>query len=144
MGGIGGGILNPSDDPALQALEAAALQRSNKEFGEQQAEKARVFLRKAVDDARQIMGSERLQSIMNLRDKHLAHSLTQTRREQKVGPIAPMKYGDERAILDDTLPIVEALYCWVNGCAFSLTIAARFHRRNAKALWEGCKFSIDY
>jgi hypothetical protein len=31
-----------------------------------------------------------------------------------------MKYGDEREILNKSLPIVEALYCWVNGCSFSL------------------------
>jgi hypothetical protein len=81
---------------------------------------------------------------MNLRDKHLAHSLTQTRREQKVGPIAPMKYGDERVILEATLPIVEALYRWVNGCSFSFDDSREIDQRNAKALWEGCRFSIDY
>ena len=31
------------------------------------------------------------------------------------GPLPPVKYGDERVMLDATLPIVEALYCWVNG-----------------------------
>jgi hypothetical protein len=55
-----------------------------------------------------------------------------------------MKYGDERAILDDTLPIVEALYCWVNGCSFSFNDSREIAQKNAKALWEGCKFSIHY
>jgi hypothetical protein len=144
--GKGGQILfNPPDnDPALQAVAAEALARSEKEFGEQQAQKACASLRKAIKDARAVVGSARLQGIMNLRDKHLAHSLSQTRREQKVGPIAPMKYGDERAILDDTLPIVEALYCWVNGCSFSFDDSREIDRRNAKALWEGCKFTIEY
>jgi hypothetical protein len=80
---------------------------------------------------------------MNLRDKHLAHSLTETRRE-KAGPIAPMKYGDERRVLDDTLPIVEALYCWVNGRSFSFDDSRKIDRKNAMALWEGCKFTIEY
>jgi AbiU2 len=142
--GTGGLMLDPTDDPALQALAADAFQRSNEEFGEQQGQEARASLRKAIDDAREIAGSARLQSIINLRDKHLAHSLTQTRREQKVGPIAPMKYGDERAILDGTLPIVEALYCWINGCGFSFNDSREIDRKNAKALWENCKFSIDY
>jgi AbiU2 len=122
----------------------ADLERIDKEYGEQQAQKARTSLRRAIDDAHEIMGSARLQSIMNLRDKHLAHSLSQTRREQKVGPIAPMKYGDERVILDGTLPIVQELYCWINGCSFSFDDSREIDRRNAKALWEGCKFSIDY
>src|SRR5258708_27227306 len=34
-------ILNPSDDPELSALEVDALRRSNDEFGEQQAQRAR-------------------------------------------------------------------------------------------------------
>jgi hypothetical protein len=142
--GTGGLIFNPSDDLELQALEADAFQRSNEEFGEQQGQKARASLCKAIADARAIACCERLQRIMNLRDKHLAHSLSQTRREQKVGPIAPMKYGDERAILDATVPIVEALYCWVNGTHLSFDNSREIDRRNAKALWEGCTFRIDY
>jgi hypothetical protein len=117
--------------------------KDDKEFGEQEAQEARTSLRKAIDDARAIMTSTRLQGIMNIRDKHLAHSLAETRRE-KAGPIVPMKYGDERAILDDTLPIVEALYCWVNGCSFSFNDSREIAQKNAKALWEGCKFSIHY
>ena len=86
-GGAEGAILNPSDDPELRALEADALRRIDNEFGEQQARTARCSLRKAIEDARRHpAGSARLQGIMNLRDKHLAHSLTQTRRE-KAGPI---------------------------------------------------------
>ena len=142
--GTGGLILNPSDDPELQAIEADALQRSNEQFGEQQGQEARASLRKAIADSRALMCSARLQSIMNLRDRALAHSLTQTRREQKVGPIAPMKYGDERAILNATLPIVQALYCWINGTSFSFDESREIDRKNSKALWEGCKFTIEY
>ncbi len=36
---------------------------------------------------------------MNLRHKHLAHSLTQTQAE-KHGPVPPMKYGDETSLLE--------------------------------------------
>jgi len=79
---------------------------------------------------------------MNLRDKHLAHALSETRREKKVGPQPPMKYGDERKMLEATLPIVEALYCWVNGTSLSFENSREIDRRNAKALWEACKFTI--
>ena len=111
--GVGGVILNPSDDPELQALETAAFQRSNKEFGAQQAQEARASLCTAIDNARAIMASSRLQGIMNLRDKHLAHSLTETRRE-KAGPIAPMNKGTSA---QSSMTPCQSLgvYCWVNG-----------------------------
>ena len=79
---------------------------------------------------------------MNLRDKHFAHSLSETRREKKVGPQPPMKYGDERKMLEATLPIVEVLYCWVNGTSLSFQTSREIDRRNAKALWEACTFTI--
>jgi len=51
---------------------------------------------------------------MNLRHKHLAHSLTETKLEKKAGRVAPMKYGDERKILLESLSIAEALHGWVS------------------------------
>ena len=117
-------------------------QRSNQQFGQEQAQKARDELRKAIEDSRVILASAKHASIMNFRDKHLAHSLSETRREKKVGPLSPVKYGDERDILDATLPIVEALYCWVNGTGFSFQDSREIDRKNAKALWEACTFNI--
>jgi hypothetical protein len=139
--GAGGAILNASPDPDLRVLEERALQQSNEEFGQRQAQKARDELRKAIDDSRGIIASQKHASIMNLRDKHLAHSLSETRREKK-GPLPSMKYGDERDMLNATLPIVEALYCWVNGTGLSFEDSREIDRNNAKALWEGCKFTV--
>jgi hypothetical protein len=140
-------LIDQSDVVEALAKEAASpwenLEREDKEYGEQRTQKARTSLPEAIKDARAIMGSSHLQSIMNLRDKHLAHSLTETWRE-KAGPIAPMKYGDERVILEATLPIVEALHCWVNDGSFSFNDSREIDRKNAKALWEGCKFTIEY
>ncbi len=76
---------------------------------------------------------------MNIRDKHLAHSIEKTRRE-KHGPIAPMKYGDETTLLNLSAPIVEQLYCWVNGTSFSIDDARRIDEKNATSLWQACKF----
>jgi AbiU2 len=135
-------ISNPSDDPELRKLEMEAMKVSNKRFGQQQAMKERRELRKAIRDARAIMASERLTAIMNLRDKHLAHPLSHTRREQKTGPVKPMKYGDEREILRAMLPIVEKLYCWVSGKSFSFAESRKIDRKNAKALWHGCTFKV--
>lgn len=139
--GIGGVIVNPSDDPELAALERAALERSNRQFGEEQAQKGRAALREAIAESRTILASVKLQGIMNLRDKHLAHSLSHSRRE-KSGPVAPMKYGDEREVLNASLPIVEALYSWINGRSFSFEDSRRIANKNAGALWTRCKFDI--
>jgi hypothetical protein len=140
---MGGGVLNPSDDPELRSLEAEALQRINEQFAQEQAQKARDQLHEAISGSRAILASEKHASIMNLRDKHLAHSLSETRREKKAGPLPPVKFGDEREILDATLPIVEALYCWVYGSSFSFQDSREIDRKNAQALWEACTFKIS-
>jgi hypothetical protein len=62
--------------------------------------------------------------------KHCEHETTVSRRE--------------RVILEATLPIVESLYCWVNGRSFSFYDSRGIDRKNAKALWEGCTFKIEY
>jgi len=132
-------LLNPSVEPTLNAAELDAVKRFELAFADEQAEKARTDLRRAIDDANTISASPRLAAIMNIRDKHLAHSLERTRRE-KHEPIAPMKYGDENAVLELSVPIVEQLYCWVNGKSFSIEEARRIDEENAASLWKGCKF----
>jgi hypothetical protein len=134
-------IDNLSSDPDLAAPEREAMAESERQFGREQAAKAKQELRRAIADSRAIMASPKLASIMNLRDKYLAHSLERTRRE-KHGPIQPMKYGDETNILDTAMPIVERLYCWVAGKSFSIAEAQETDQANATALWSGCKFTI--
>jgi hypothetical protein len=140
--GQGGHNIDPSDDPELRAMELEALLRSNEEFGAEQAQRVRDELRKAIHDSSAILASPKHASIMNLRDKYLAHSLTETRRERKVGLIDPMKYGDEREMLNASLPIVQTLLCWVNGKSFDFENSREIDRENAKALWQACTFDI--
>ena len=130
------------EDPHLNALEAAEARRINNEFGEQQAQRAREGLREAVDNSRTILAAPKLISTMNLRNKYLAHSLTETRREREVGSIDPMKYGDERNLLNDLLPIVQSLFCWINGKSFDFENSRKINRKNAEALWGACTFDI--
>jgi AbiU2 len=123
--------------------------KDDRQFAQQEAQKARDELRKAIKDSRAIIASTRLASIMNVRDKHLAHSLSATwdekeREERKVEPLPSMRYGDERDMLDSTIPIVEALYCWVNGKSLSFQQSREIDRKNAKALWETCSFNITH
>ena len=132
-------LLNPSNDPALAAIEREMVVASNRQFADEQASKARTDLTQVIADTRAVLGSARLASIMNIRDKHLAHSLETTRRE-KNGPVQPMKYGDETHLLNASIPIVERLYCWVNGTSFSIERSQEIDQNNAEALWTGCKF----
>jgi hypothetical protein len=138
---IGGHLLNPSDDPELAAIEQRSVRASNIQFGDEQASKARTELMQVIDDSRSILSSPRLASVMNLRDKHLAHSITTTRREKRA-PVPPMKFGDETELLNASIPIVERLYCWVNGVGFSVLDSQEIDQKNAEALWNGCKFSV--
>jgi hypothetical protein len=130
----------PSDDPATVEAIRQSVKRLNRQFGDDQAALAKAQLKQAIADTRALRGSARLASVMNVRDKHLAHSLTETRREKR-GPVQPMKYGDETKLLDASIPIIEHLYCWVNGKGFSIAEAQETDQENAAALWNGCKFS---
>jgi hypothetical protein len=134
-------IGNLSADPELAAHERNAMVESELQFGREQAAKSKQELRQAIADSREIIASGRLASVMNLRDKYLAHSLERTRRE-KHGPIQPMKYGDETSLLEASMPIVERLYCWVAGKSFSIEQAQEIDQANAEALWNGCKFNV--
>jgi len=121
----------PSDPKIAKAVEEAAI-ASNIQFGDEQADKAKAELTQAIADARATMKSSRLHSVMNVRDKHLAHSLESTRRE-KAGPVDMMKYGDEIALIDVSIPIIEHLRCWVNGASFDLSNSRRIDEQNAEA-----------
>lgn len=109
--GAGERLLNPSSDPALAAIVRGMVEATNLQFADEQAVTARTELRQAIAETRAVLGSARLASIMNIRDKHLAHSLETTRRE-KNGPVQPMKYGDETKWLNASIPIIERLYSW--------------------------------
>jgi hypothetical protein len=134
-------IGNPSTDPDLAALEREAIAASERQFGSEQAAKAKRELRQAIADSRAIIASPRLASVMNIRDKHLAHSLGATRRERH-GPVQPMKYGDETELLNASIPIIECLYRWVNGKGFTIEDSQTIDQKNAEALWNGCTFKV--
>ncbi|WP_316206056.1 MULTISPECIES: hypothetical protein [unclassified Bradyrhizobium] len=139
LNGAGGGLINPSEYDSRRGFEQEMTKKINLQFADEHASTARAELRQAIADTRSVLGSERLSSIMNLRDKHLAHSLETTRRE-KEGPVQPMKYGDETKLLDASIPIVERLYCWVYGSGFSIKKAQKIDQDYADALWASCKF----
>jgi hypothetical protein len=123
----------------MRQLIADAINRSNAEFGDQQAWRAIDDLKNAIKATREFERSELMASLRNHRDKYLAHSLRSTSREKR-GPVSPLKYGNETVVLEKSLPIIEALYCWVNGTSISLTDSRESDRKNAEALWGSCTF----
>jgi hypothetical protein len=129
-----------------ERIVAEAFDQANAEFGNSQAARALESLRSAITQSKQIRESSRLASIRNLRNKHLAHSVRVTKQEkrqaEKGTAIAPAKYHDERIILDETIPIVEALSGWVRGASISLEDSRETDREYATALWSGCTFRI--
>lgn len=135
-------VVNPMGDPQRDAKIMEAVRESDKEFGIQASKRADWELRHTIAAARKILQSEQLRSLMNVRDEHIAHSLTETRRERRHGPIAPIKIGDETDLFERSIPIVERLYCWVNGTSLSIKESQRIDQDNAEALWKGCTFSI--
>jgi hypothetical protein len=110
-------------------------------FAHEQAQRAQVELRKTIADVRKISKSSMLRSTMNVRHKHLAHSLTKTKLEKK--RVAPMKYGNERKLLSKSLLIAEALHRWINGTGFSFANSQKIARNNAEALWKRCTFDVE-
>jgi hypothetical protein len=134
-------VPSEADDPELAEMAQRKLRESNISFGKQQAAKTVAELCQAINVARDILASDTLLKVMNLRDKHLAHSLEATHRE-KHGPIEPMQYGDENRLLRSSVPIIEKLFCWVNGKSFSIADSEKIDSENAQALWEGCKFQV--
>jgi AbiU2 len=135
-----GAVVNPDNDPIIGAEMEQERQASiDPQYANERASLARTELRQVIADASTVLSSPRLASIMNMRDKHLAHSLETTRRE-KDGPVQPMKYGDETELLNASMPIIERLYCWVNGTSFSVENSQKIDQNNAEALWTGCKF----
>jgi AbiU2 len=122
--------------------DLAGVSQMIEERAQQSADEARAELQKCIKTGQEIERSPRLDSVRNLRNKHLAHSLSETRREQKVD-VLPMKSGDEVNLLQDSIPLVRALHLWVNGRDFLFDDSRENARRNAEELWKNCAFNIQ-
>lgn len=101
---------------------------------------ARRRLREGIKGAKDLETSEILRSARNLRDK-LAHQLEQTREEKK-GPVALPKYGDERKLLGKTITVVNRLYLSLSSTDFAWDDAKKMHQRNAKSFWKGVNIEV--
>jgi AbiU2 len=132
------------DDPkVIDALANQARAQRADEFGNEQAERAASKLRSAIQEAQKFRKSDQVTSLRNIRDKQVAHNLTQTTAEKQPGEIAPMKHGDEGPVLETSISIVEAFNSWVNGVGLPFRESRAIHRKYAEALWQACTFKID-
>ena len=134
--------MNPNEPAEEREITLLVLKEINAKRGEEHANKAVEGLRKAIAEARAVKSSPQLKSIRNLRNKHVAHYLTQSNAEKNGETIAPMKVGDEKPVLDASLKIIELLYCWVNGVGISFEKSREIDKKCADELWGGCTFTI--
>ena len=49
-----------------------------------------------------------------------------------------MRYGDETALVEDTVAVADALHLGLNGTSFDWNGSRQMARRNAAALWDNC------
>lgn len=134
--------MDPNASAEEREITVRVLREYNAQRGEEHANKAIGGLRKAIAEARAVKSSPQLKSIRNLRNKHVAHYLTQTNAEKNGEIITPMKVGDEKPVLEASFRIIESLYCWVNGVGISFEQSQRVDKKCAEELWNGCKFDI--
>ncbi|MGJ4972895.1 hypothetical protein ACQR1N_31015 [Bradyrhizobium sp. HKCCYLRH1073] len=134
--------IDPNETAEEREITLRVLKEINAKRGEEHANKASEGLRKAIAEARALKSSPQLKSIRNLRNKHVAHYLTQSNAEKNGETIAPMKVGDEKPVLEASLRIIELLYCWVNGVGISFEESQKIDKKCAEELWNNCKFEI--
>ena len=136
---IEGRVLNP--DPAFQTEIEETLRDHNRQSAQWEADKSVQQLKCTIKAARSTSKSKRLTAVRNLRDKHLAHLLERTQAE-KAGPVVPMKHGDAKDLLEETIEIVEGLHLGIVGSEHDSKKSREIASKSARALWEGCKFEV--
>lgn len=94
---------NSSLDQDMQKAVQEAMQRHQEKWADEQAAKTPSRLENAIAQAKSVAASPRLRSVLNIRHKHLVHSLTETSLERK-GSVHPMNYGDEPCTLASMVP----------------------------------------
>ena len=117
---------------SLYAGERVAAERSNR---------AATRLRHALALSKHLENGTMMKAMRNFRDRHVAHSLEQTRLEQRE-TVANMKYGYERLLLKRAIMLVDRFYLAINGVGFAWSASVEIARSNAAALWEGTTFKV--
>ncbi len=108
--------------------------KNNKDRAESRVE----TLKNAIRLAKMIVGSLRLKRTRELRDNFLAHNIDQKEKKN----VVPMKYGDEKDLLMDTIKVMDWLHIGINGAGHTWDQSKEMAKRNAGFLWGNCTFDI--
>ena len=120
------------------------IEKNNAKEGAQQADKILEQLIVSVASTKEMVTSNLLESIMELRDKHIAHALEITRREKKAAePIEVPKHGDTGKIITLSIEIVDALTLAIRNTDFAFGQSREIHASCANELWSACNFAIE-
>jgi hypothetical protein len=122
---------------------ARELHRSSQErFGLTQSRKLTSAISSAIRQVRKVHCDPRMETLRNIRDKHIAHNLYQSRRDKSGKATAQLRYGYESELLKVTLSLIQKLNLWVCGTDLDVTLRPRqLSRRNAALFWK--QFKID-
>jgi hypothetical protein len=63
-------------------------------------------------------------------------------RAEKKGTIAPEKFDDEHRLFSYSIAIVGGLQQGINGQTMLWNCSKKIAKRNAEALWNGCRFGV--
>jgi AbiU2 len=132
-----------SSDAQDVAAQKAWWKKDRSAFAQKAEQEVRRQLAFAADKAAEVRASLRLKTMRKFRDAYIAHNLTFPEPDMKTEEnVAPVRYGDETALLDDTVAVADALHCGLNGTSFFWEESKQIARKNAAALWDNCAFDI--
>jgi hypothetical protein len=131
---------NPTTDPIIEDLKDRWWQQERIERAGEEAEQTRIQLLDAINRTEAMRVSPILKSMRDFRDEHIAHNLDPDR---PTGGGRRPRYGEERALLRETVKVADLLHRALNDTSFMWLDARRQARRDAQALWSRCIFDID-
>jgi hypothetical protein len=103
--------LTPSDDPEIEAAKAAWWSEYKVRNAEERAKKTRDWLAEAAERAEKVQGSPELRALIDFRHSYIAHNLDLPEPAlDRPAVVLPVRYGDERKVLEATVPIADALH----------------------------------
>lgn len=130
----------PTTNPEVQKMKNGWWEQERSERAEFETGRTRAQLTEAIERVAAMRVSPVLRAMRDFRDQNLAHNLDPNR------PSAPdrrPRYGEERALLRETVKVADLLHRALNDTTFMWLDARRQARRQARALWNRCTFDID-
>ena len=135
-----GRVLLTDDKPDFREIAEQMAHNYAEKRGRDQARKTISGLCRAIRNARALLNSDEMQRTRLHRDNHMAHALNP--KAVDVELMKGARYGDERALFEKTIPIVDELYLWIDGSSYGWEDARENAQICAAELWKNCKFSI--